>query len=572
MLSKTLERDIRSLWDAFWSGGIANPLTAIEQITYLIFLKRLEVMDDEQADDQTSIFRGYWDEEKRENVENKSKDDDKKLIDKSTFRWSNILQMESQDRLRHMQIVFDWIKTLPGAQDRLRDAVFIIPSATLLQKAVSTIDDLFVPSRNYDTLGDIYEYLLSEIAESGKNGQFRTPRHIIRAMIDMVDPRFGERICDPACGTGGFLVNSYLHILKEHTSDDILRFEADGTPAFIIGDKLSSEQIEELRSNHFYGFDFDRTMVRLAWMNLIQHGMKDPQMNYADTLGSRFNERLSSGEVGGYDVILANPPFTGSIDKNDIGDTLQSLGSTKTELLFVELIIQLLNTGGRAAVIVPEGLLFGSTRAHVNLRQKLVEENQLNAVISLPGGVFQPYTGVKTSILVFSKGGKTDEVLFYEVQADGYSLDAKRNPRTEQNDLWDLVVKYRLHHKGERPLFVARQQWNEWEKLSREKLEFLFVRPVINNERVQVGDFEIETLMLQTLDSVQKGKQSRYRVISIGEIRDKEYNLSVDRHKPPTLHAQDYEPPEQIIRQLQAIENNIQSGLNTLLEMIEEEE
>jgi len=216
------------------------------------------------------------------------------------FRWSYIKQMPAEERLRHIQgPVFDWLRTLPGAAERMRDAVFVISSPNLLERAIQTIDDLFIPSRNQDTLGDIYEMLLAEIAEAGKNGQFRTPRHIIRAMCDLVDPRPGERICDPACGTGGFLVNAYQHILKTHTSEDILQFEADGSPLYAIGDKLSPGQHHALRSNHFYGWDFDRTMVRLGWMNMIQHGMLDPQINQADTLGSRFNSLLTSGKVGG---------------------------------------------------------------------------------------------------------------------------------------------------------------------------------------------------------------------------------------------------------------------------------
>jgi len=558
MLSKSLEREIRSLWDAFWSGGIANPLTAIEQITYLIFLKRLEIMDDEEA--------------KRASDENKAHSSifDGKFVDhqKSSFRWSNILQMESEARLRHMQIVFDWLKTLPGAEERLRDAVFIIPSARLLQTAVTIIDKLFVPSQNYDTLGDIYEYLLSEIAESGKNGQFRTPRHIIRAMIDMVDPKLGDRICDPACGTGGFLVNSYLHILKENTSEDILRFEADGTPTFVYGDKLTPEQHESLRENHFYGYDFDRTMVRLAWMNMIQHGMKDPKMSYSDTLGSRFNEGIISGDVGEFDVILANPPFTGSIDSNDIGESLQSVGTTKTELLFLELILQLLKIGGRAAVIVPEGLLFGSTRAHIGLRQKLVEENQLNAVISLPQGVFQPYTGVKTSILVFNKGGHTDEVLFYEMRTDGFSLDAKRDPKPEQSDLWDAVLKYRLRFGLDAPSFCNDETWHVWKEVPEDQLGDLFLDPVLGIETLSLGDTEIEALMLQGFNNPEIRDEPCSWMATAMEIAENDFNLSAGRYKPFGLDIEDYAPPEQLIREIQEIEKDISSGLQDLLNMI----
>lgn len=570
MLSKKLQQDIRSLWDAFWSGGIANPLTAIEQITYLIFLKRLEVMDDENARrDSThqSRFDGVYAEEEK-NAEGKVI---KPRILNSDFRWSNIRQMESEARLRFMQTVFDWLKTLPGAEDRFRDAVFVVPSARLLQQAVTIIDQLFVPSQNYDTLGDIYEYLLAEIAESGKNGQFRTPRHIIRAMIDMVDPSFGEHICDPACGTGGFLVNAYLHILKEHTSPDILRFEADGTPVYAYGDRLTGEQIEALRSNHLYGFDFDRTMVRLSWMNMIQHGMRDPQMNYADTLGSRFNEELTSGKVEPFNIVLANPPFTGSIDATDIGDSLQSLGTTKTELLFVELILQLLNVGGRAAVIVPEGLLFGSTRAHVSLRRKLIEENQLNAVISLPGGVFQPYTGVKTSILVFTRGGSTEEVWFYELQGDGYSLDAKRDRRPERSDLWDVILKYRARFRDERPAFLDEVTWQNWRSVSDEERAKNYLKPQFATETLEVGDETVDIPILQGFE-VSPLEVARDWTASAQEIAENGYNLSAGRYKPLNIGTEQYDPPSVIIRELLGIEQEIQQGLQKLLRMVEGEE
>ena len=270
MLSPKLKDRIRELWNRFWSGGIANPLTAIEQITYLVFLKRLEDLDDQRAREASEAGREY-----------------KSIFspDGEAYRWRNIKQLHGDELLNHVRgPVFEWLKTIEGAKERMRDAIFVIPSANLLRGAIDTIDKLFVPSRNQDTLGDIYEYLLSEIAEAGKNGQFRTPRHIIRVMCDLVNPQFGERICDPACGTGGFLVNTYQHILKNYTSADVLEFEADGSPLNLIGDQLNSEQHDELRRNHLYGFDFDRTMVRLGWMNMILHGLENPQVAYYDTL------------------------------------------------------------------------------------------------------------------------------------------------------------------------------------------------------------------------------------------------------------------------------------------------
>lgn len=554
MLSPQLRADIRRLWDRFWSGGIANPLTAIEQITYLVFLKRLDALDQRRTDGG-SIFD---------------------VPNGETFRWRYIKQLPGEERLAHVRgPVFSWLKTIEGAEDRMRDAVFVIPNANLLTAAIEIIDELFIPSRNQDTLGDIYEHLLQEIAESGKNGQFRTPRHIIRAMCDLVDPQFGERICDPACGTGGFLINSYQHIIKSNTSRDpgMLQFEADGTPIDPPGDLLSAEQHEALRRNHFYGYDFDRTMVRLGWMNMIQHGMENPEINYSDTLGSRFNELVASGQVGDFDVVLANPPFTGSIDKTDIGQSLQGPGTTKTELLFVELILQLLRVGGRAAVIVPEGVLFGSTRAHRELRRKLVHENQINAVISLPGGVFQPYTGVKTSILLFVKGGSTDNVWFYEVEADGETLDAKRTPRPQQNDIWDMTLKYRLRYapafRQPAPAFVEGETWKHWVSLAPTERERFYAQPLIATGPQETTEGEMVEMEIFKGLATEELAEPKDWSASTDELRANDNNLSARRYKPLIVSSVHHDPPVQIIGELQELEGQIQARLALLLTLVE---
>lgn len=553
MLSPELKTDIRKLWDRFWSGGIANPLTAIEQITYLIFLKQLEDEDNKRRDGN-SIFD---------------------FPNGKTYRWSYIKELPPEKCLNHVRgDVFNWLKNLEGARERMRDAVFVIPNPNLLKGAIDIIDNLFITQRNQDTLGDVYEHLLGEIAEGGKNGQFRTPRHIIRAMCDLVDPQFGERICDPACGTAGFLVNAYLHILKNNTSPELLRFEADGTPINPVigdplGDILTPEQHKELRRNHFYGYDFDSTMVRLGWMNMIEHGMADPQINYADTLGKNFNQKVKSGEMGNFDVVLANPPFTGSIDKSDIGESFKLFGTTKTELLFLELILQLLREGGRAAVIVPEGVLFGSTKAHKELRRKLVNENQLNAVISLPGGVFQPYTGVKTSILVFVKGGKTENVWFYEVEADGESLDAKRNPRPQQNDLWDMTLKYCLQFSQSAPAFVDGDTWRQWIEIESEARSFFYAQPNIAREELENSEGQkLEVALFQGLRG-EKLTDSKTWCVTTDELSTNDGNLSAGRYKPLLVTSIQYAPPAQIISELKTLENQIQSRLDLLQSMIE---
>jgi type I restriction enzyme M protein len=622
VLSPQLKRDIRDLWNYFWSGGIANPLAAIEQITYLVFLKRLEDLNPN-------------------------------VIPKEC-RWSNFKHLSGDALLKRVRgEVFEWLRSLdtddPQAQKsetdtsedgadqktgekrhgRMSDAVFLIPNATLLRRAIDTIDKLFIPSRNQDTLGDIYEHLLSEIAEAGKNGQFRTPRHIIRVMCDLVNPQWNDRICDPACGTAGFLVNAYQHVLKTHTDPANLVFEGDGTPMNtlegrpfnMVGENLSTEQDKYLRENALYGYDFDKTMVRLGWMNLIQHGIEKPKVNYANTLGSAFNQKIQSGEVGDFSVILANPPFTGSLDKTDIGETLQDLKTNKTELLFIELILQLLAIGGRAAVIVPEGVLFGSTKAHKALREKLVAENTLRGVISLPGGVFQPYTGVKTSILLFNKGGKTDEVWFYEVAKDGETLDAKRNPKPQENDLWDLTLKYRLQFEESAPAFVDGETWKQWQTMEPKRRSVSYARPMIKTEifrSEEPEDREIKEkikkinalfhLWYKSLLQIQKKQpinsekfqlwlfslgyhflfaivtftvdifegfeteeltESKNWSASIEDISENDHNLSAGRYKPLTSITENYDSPKKIIAELTVLENQIQAKLNSLLAMVE---
>ena len=581
MLSSQLKSKIRQLWDAFWSGGIANPLTAIEQITYLVFLKRLSDLDDERTKDaiktgktNSTIFTG----------------------DAEKFRWRNIRDLNSDDRFElFRKELFDWLRSVEGNnQERMRDAVFLIPNANLLTKAVNILNELFVPERNQDTLGDIYEDLLQEIAVAGKNGQFRTPRHIIRAMCDLVDVKYDDKICDPACGTAGFLINAYQHILAANTDPKYLHFSDDATALCIdtdgkrinlIGDALSKEEFDKL-STCFWGFDFDRTMVRLGWMNLIQHGLENPKIHYADSLGSTFYNKYldptNRDEIGKdkdgnqllaeyFDVVLANPPFTGNIDRNDIGRTLKPLGTTKTELLFVDLILQLLKPGGRAAVIVPEGVLFGSTGAHQTLRRKLIEQTQIQAVISLPGGVFQPYTGVKTSILVFFKGGKTENVWFYEVSADGETLNAKRDPDPEHNDLWDMRLKFKLRHKQKPPAFIRpyEVEWQAWQALAEDERSLRYLKPQFTE--ADETDEEGNPLPLREVNGFasQKIESGKDWAGTQEELIANDSNLSAGRYKPFALDATEHADPAELIGELMELESKIQGGLDNLLTMIE---
>ena len=458
-----LKSKIDQLWNKFWSGGISNPLTAIEQITYLLFMKRLDGLDQKrQADAEwtgekyTSKFTGTWiPPEYRSQPE-----PEKFAVDKRSLRWSEFKRMQAEEMLQHVQgKVFPFLKDLNGAESNfthhMRNAVFIIPKPALLVEAVKTIDDIFEVMEKdskekgqafQDIQGDVYEFLLSEIATAGKNGQFRTPRHIIKLMADLVQPHLGQKIADPACGSGGFLLGAYQYIVTElakKAGAQDLKADEDGFTRTSVAAALT-EEAQAILSSSLWGYDIDQTMVRLGLMNLMMHGIDEPHIDYKDTLSKSYTEEAE------YNIVLANPPFTGSIDKGDINEHLQ-LATTKTELLFVENIYRLLKKGGTACVIVPQGVLFGSGGAFKTLRQMLVERCDLKAVITLPSGVFKPYAGVSTAILLFTKvwGPKdkvskpaTEHVWFYGMAADGYSLDDKRSKLEGYGDLQDIIARY----------------------------------------------------------------------------------------------------------------------------------
>ena len=476
-----LRGKIEQLWNKFWSGGISNPLTAIEQITYLLFMKRLDELDLKRQSDAEftgepyqSKFVGPWiPPEYRARREEKDSDADwaRKLedekryeIDRRRLRWSEFKRMQAEDMLQHVQSkVFPFLKDLNGTESKfthhMKNAVFIIPKPMLLVEAVKTIDEIFeVMERDsringqafQDIQGDVYEMLLSEIATAGKNGQFRTPRHIIKLMADLVQPQLGHKIADPACGSGGFLLGAYQYVVTQlaiRAGSKNLVPDEDGFVRTSVAASLTANAQSILQAS-LYGYDIDATMVRLGLMNLMMHGIDEPHIDYQDTLSKGYTEEAI------YDIVMANPPFTGSIDKGDINENLQ-LATTKTELLFVENIYRLLKKGGTACVIVPQGVLFGSGAAFKTLRQLLVERCDLKAVITLPSGVFKPYAGVSTAILLFTKvyGAKdkvdrpaTEQVWFYEMQADGYSLDDKRSKQEGYGDLQDIVAQYHARY------------------------------------------------------------------------------------------------------------------------------
>lgn len=410
MISGELKSKVDRVWDAFWSGGISNPIEVIEQLTYLLFIRRL--------DDLNTLA------EKKARVTGTNEG----ILfgpDQQDLRWKNLKDTEPAVMFHTVaDEVFPFLRALGGDgstySEHMKDARFTIPNPALLSRVVDMIDD--IPMEDRDTNGDLYEYLLSKIASAGVNGQFRTPRHIIATMVAMMDPQPRDEICDPACGTAGFLVAAAEHVRDTHPS--------------VMTD---AAQRKHFHASMFHGYDFDSTMLRIGSMNMLMHGIESPDIRYRDSLSEGVSDDAEK-----YTLILANPPFAGSLDYESTSKDLQRVVKTrKTELLFVALFLKLLKPGGRAAVIVPDGVLFGSSKAHKDLRRMLVEDQKLDGVVKLPSGVFKPYAGVSTAILLFTKtnSGGTDDVWFYDVQADGFSLDDKRDP-VEASDLPDVLTRW----------------------------------------------------------------------------------------------------------------------------------
>jgi type I restriction enzyme M protein len=506
---------IDKLWQNFWEGGIANPLTAIEQITYLIFMKRLDDLETKRERD--AIFTG---EKYTSRFSGKFKvPGTEEVVDKKELRWSEFKHMPADKMLLHVQTkVFPFLKELNGESSpftrHMKNAVFIIPNGRLLVSAINTVEDIFAEIERdategghafQDIQGDVYEMLLSEIATSGKNGQFRTPRHIIKLMTELVAPQLGQQIADPACGTGGFLLGAYQFILtdlvRKKDSQKLMKDE-DGFERATMSAALT-EKVKDILQESFHGYDIDATMVRLGLMNLMMHGIDEPRIDYKDTLSKSYNEESL------YDVVMANPPFTGNIDKGNINENLK-VPTTKTELLFVERIFNMLKMGGTAAVIVPSGVIQNTGKAFDAVRKMLVEKTELKAVIAMPSGVFKPYAGVSTAILLFTKGGETNDVWFYNMEADGYSLDDKRS-KISASDLIDIVNR-----------FKSKKNLKENDK----KKKFFFV----NSE----------------------------------EITANNYDLNLNTYKEEEYAEVQYDKPKVILSKLEKIETQIQKGLEEL--------
>lgn len=425
MITGELKNKIDSLWDVFAAGGLTNPLEVIEQITYLMFIHDLDDTDNKNAKECAMLGLPF------KSIFSDKVEIGKRTIDGQQLKWSTFRDFPANKMYETIQEwVFPFIKNLHSDKNSayskyMDDAIFKLPTPLVLSKVVDSLDEIYVlmgQSTEIDIRGDVYEYLLSKISTAGRNGQFRTPRHIIHMMVELMKPSPKETICDPACGTGGFLVGASDY-LRETYRNDIL---------------MNKENREHYMNHMFHGFDMDRTMLRIGAMNMMTHGVESPFIEYRDSLS---DQNLDTDK---YSLILANPPFKGSLDADSVSANLLKVAKTKkTELLFLALFIRMLKIGGRCACIVPDGVLFGSSNAHKQIRKAIIEDNRLEAVISMPSGVFKPYAGVSTGILIFTKTGHggTDKVWFYDMKADGYSLDDKRSP-IKENDIPDIIERF----------------------------------------------------------------------------------------------------------------------------------
>ena len=503
MITGELKHKVDRLWDAFWSGGIANPLEVIEQITYLMFIRRL---DDIQAAKEN---RARHTPDKRIEHPIYSPDENEQQL-----RWRLFIDLAPDAMLTIVRDgVFPWLRRLRGDDStyaqHMKDARFTIPTANLLTKVVDLLND--IPLSERDTAGDLYEYMLGKIATAGQNGQFRTPRHIIQLMVAMTAPGPNDEICDPACGTAGFLMEAARFVSREH-------------------EKALLDFAQRAHFNHsmFHGFDFDNTMLRIASMNMLLHEVEQPDIRRRDSLAES-----AADEAERYSLILANPPFAGSLDYETTAKDLQDIVKTKkTELLFLALFLRLLKPGGRAAVIVPDGVLFGSTKVHKEIRRLLIDDHKLDAVIKLPSGVFKPYAGVSTAILCFTKtnSGGTDSVWFYDVAADGFSLDDKRTPLLPEDKLGPMplvALDVDDHVRNNLPDVLSRWSRRNGTEQNRERTKQSFCVPK-------------------------------------GEIVAQGYDLSINRYKTVENDVVRHRSPTEILDELERIEIDIQQGLSDL--------
>ena len=496
MITGEIKNRIDTIWDAFWTGGITNSITILEQMTYLFFMKMLDDAQRTKEANANALGTALKDPTFKEGMWHNPDTD--KDVPYEQLRWSVFRNMEAEAMYRTIsKDVFVFIKNLGEGKESaysrfMANASFLIQAPRTLTKIVEGINDLDMNNR--DTMGDVYEYVLGKMAASGNNGQFRTPRHIIRMMVELMKPTLKDTICDPAMGSAGFIVESAKYIQQHYKSE-----------------LLKKENSDHYKNGLLHGFDTDATMLRIGAMNLMLHGVDNPDIAYRDSLST------DNTDENRYSLCLANPPFTGSLDNEAVSKSLLAITKTKkTELLFLALFVRMLQTGGRCASIVPDGVLFGNCTGHTSIRKELIDNHRLEAVISMPSGVFQPYSGVSTAILIFTKtnAGGTDKVWFYDMKADGYSLDQKRNEVAE-SDIPDIVARF--HN-------LAAE-----EERTRKEQSFL---------------------------------------VLVDEIREKGYDLSINKYKEVEREVVTYDAPEVILERIEQLENEIQSALVELKKMI----
>lgn len=500
MITGQLKNKIDTLWDVFATGGLTNPLEVIEQITYLMFIHDLDESDNKKSKECAMLGLPFT------SVFNDDVVIGDRTIDGMQLKWSVFHDMPADKMYSIIQEwVFPFIKTLHADKNSayskyMDDAIFKVPTPLLLTKVVDSLDeiyDLMSQEKDIDIRGDVYEYLLSKIATAGRNGQFRTPRHIIRMIVELMKPQPNEIICDPACGTSGFLVTASEY-LRENFKEEIY---------------FDRQKKDHYMNHMFYGYDMDRTMLRIGAMNMMTHGVESPYIEYRDSLSDQNPDRDK------YSLILANPPFKGSLDADSVSaDLLKVCKTKKTELLFLALFLKMLKVGGRCACIVPDGVLFGSSKAHKAIRKELIENNKLEAVISMPSGVFKPYAGVSTGILIFTKTnhGGTDNVWFYNMTADGYSLDDKRT-KVSENDIPDIIQRFNALD-------------NEKERKRTDKSFFVTKREIVEND----------------------------------------YDLSINKYKEIEYEKIEYPPTKDIMKEILEINNEIAKELKELSNLLED--
>ena len=500
MVTGELKNKIDNIWTMFWTGGLTNPLDVVEQMTYLMFIHDLDVTDNTRAKECAMLGLTY------KSIFTDEVKIGERTVNGNQLKWSVFHDFPAEKMYSVMQeFVFPFIKNLHGDKESayskyMGDAIFKIPTPLLLSKVVDSLDEIYMEMSHLegaDVKGDVYEYLLSKLESAGVNGQFRTPRHIIEMMVALTEPTAQDIICDPACGTSGFLIYASDYLKKNHKEE-------------VLFDKKNREHY----MNHmFSGYDMDRTMLRIGAMNMMTHGVENPSIEYCDSLSDQNTDKDK------YSLILANPPFKGSLDADIVSADLTKVCKTKkTELLFLALFLRILKQQGRCACIVPDGVLFGSSKAHKDIRKELVDNHRLQAIISMPSGVFKPYAGVSTAVLLFTKTGfgGTEKVWFYDMQADGRSLDDKRTP-VEQNDIPDIIERFHNLEKEE----------------GRKRTEKSFFVPV-------------------------------------EEIRDNGYDLSINKYKEIEYVSVEYPSTLELMTELNELEMDISKGLAELGEMLED--